>query len=499
MLIAANAYFRRDHVTYHPSDDPFSDTPATVSQDRSLANSGGKLDVSYVNGAHNVKFGGVISATKLNENTSFGLTDPTLNSPCVDGSGNPSDNTALVSVAQCGPARLFPNDAFVPGLLPFDLSRGGDLFHFADTGTIKQQAVYLEDEFRAGGHATFKLGLRVEHYAGLSTETLFQPRLGVAYAIGSGTVLRASYGRTLETPYNENLLFSSSTGQNGFANPEFGAQEVDPLQAGRRDEVEVGVQQGFGRWVVVDFSYFNKHTHNAYDFDVLFDTPLAFPISWDHSRIDGVTGRVTFVEHRGFTASMAFGHTTAIYSNPENGGILFESPLPEGDFRIDHDQKFQQTTNFQYRFAKSVGAWAALSWQYQSGLVSGGPAYYDDYLQLSGDQQAAVGLFCGSVAATPSAPITSCDSGNRGATRVVILADGTEDDVTNPPRIAPRHLFDAALGVDNLFHGEKAKVSLRLTVINLTNKEALYNFLSTFSGTHFVTRRAIQFQVGIAF
>ena len=70
--------------------------------------------------------------------------------------------------------------------------------------------------------------------------------------------------------------------------------------------------------------------------------------------------------------------------------------------------------------------------------------------------------------------------------------------MTNPPRIAPRHLFDLGLGVDNLFHSDKAKVRLRFSVINLTNKEALYNFLSTFSGTHFVTPRAYQVQWGSA-
>ena len=37
-------------------------------------------------------------------------------------------------------------------------------------------------------------------------------------------------------------------------------------------------------------------------------------------------------------------------------------------------------------------------------------------------------------------------------------------------------------------------VPLRFTVLNLTNKEALYNFLSTFSGTHFVTPRNVQVQ-----
>ena len=40
---------------------------------------------------------------------------------------------------------------------------------------------------------------------------------------------------------------------------------------------------------------------------------------------------------------------------------------------------------------------------------------------------------------------------------------------------------------------------LRFSVINLTNKDALYNFLSTFSGTHFVTPRAFQFQFGVTF
>jgi hypothetical protein len=42
-------------------------------------------------------------------------------------------------------------------------------------------------------------------------------------------------------------------------------------------------------------------------------------------------------------------------------------------------------------------------------------------------------------------------------------------------------------------------VSLRFTVINLGNKTALYNFLSTFSGTHFVTPRAYTGEVGFHF
>ena len=37
------------------------------------------------------------------------------------------------------------------------------------------------------------------------------------------------------------------------------------------------------------------------------------------------------------------------------------------------------------------------------------------------------------------------------------------------------------------------------TAINVTNKTALYNFLSTFSGTHYVTPRAVTAQLGFHF
>ena len=78
-----------------------------------------------------------------------------------------------------------------------------------------------------------------------------------------------------------------------------------------------------------------------------------------------------------------------------------------------------------------------------------------------------------------------------------VPAAGTENDDHNPPRIAPRNLFDLSVGDDNLFNGDKHKWSLRLTAINLTNKEALYNFISTFSGTHYVTPRALYGRTGV--
>jgi hypothetical protein len=78
-----------------------------------------------------------------------------------------------------------------------------------------------------------------------------------------------------------------------------------------------------------------------------------------------------------------------------------------------------------------------------------------------------------------------------GATRIRIPAPGTENDDKNPPRIAVRNTVDLAVGEDSLFHYENQSLGVRAEVVNLTNTSALYNFLSTFSGTHFLTSRAV--------
>lgn len=198
---------------------------------------------------------------------------------------------------------------------------------------------------------------------------------------------------------------------------------------------------------------------------------------------------------------MVAGHTRARFFPPETGGLFFNSDLPSGVFRIDHDQKFEQTTQVQYTFLrlKKVEPYVNLTWRYDSGLVAGAVPDFTTALGFTADQQAQIGLFCDSTFATPTQPILACASANHGALRIRIPVEGTANDDTNPPRIAARNLFDFSVGTDNLLRTEHKKLTLRFTGINVTNKVALYNFLSTFSGTHFVTPRAFQVQAGITF
>ncbi len=197
------------------------------------------------------------------------------------------------------------------------------------------------------------------------------------------------------------------------------------------------------------------------------------------------------------SAFTSLGHTRARFFGPETGGLIFNSPVETGVFRIDHDQAFEQTSYVRYEAAWKRKPWIALTWRFDSGEVAGSVTGLSDLLALTPDQQAAVGFYCGSQVATLAQGITQCSNPNFGATRLRIPAPGTYNPDSNPPRVAPRNIFDLGTGIDNLFLGERYKVKLGFTATNLTNTVALYNFLSTFSGTHFLMPRS--YQVNLAF
>ena len=385
---------------------------------------------------------------------------------------------------------------------------------------MKQLALYVQDAITKGNWS-FNLGLRGDFYNGLVTHKEAEPRLGVAYNIKpSNTVLRVSYARALETPFNENLVLSSIGCANAVLNPLLGCAgaNITPFSPGWRNEFHAGIQQAFGKYLVFSGEYIWKYTHNAYDFSVLGATPIFFPIAWHNSKIPGFAGRVSVPNYHGFSALMVFSTVAARFFLPQLGGAGATPSAPGGVFRIDHDEKFNQTTHLQYQPWKR-GPWVGFNWRYDSGLVAGavpcaggncnnGPLGDDNTVDtsiISADQQFAAGLFCGAVHATQTMPISSslgvnlCPAAQYGSTLISIPAPGTEDDDHNPPRIAPRHLFDLAVGHDNLFGGDRYKWSLQFTAINLTNRTALYNFLSTFSGTHYVTPRTYTAQVGFHF
>jgi hypothetical protein len=559
-LVSTNAVFtlgafvRRDGYNYYPSNDRFADLgpPSlqrqSVGQYRTLTNTGLRSDISYVKGINQIKAGVTYEQTFLRENDTLGIVDPAYNAPCLTPSTATDPNVPVpgfTDPSQCGAAYYAPNvadptspyfnpnapnaafyPAFNPTLFPYDLTRGGGLYTFNGRTDVKELALYVRDVITAGGWS-LNLGIRGDLYNGISIARQAEPRLGISYNVKkTNTIFRVSYARTLESPFNENLVLSSTGCSSAVLSPLLLCSPgvSGALSPGFRNEFHAGFEQAFGRYLVFSGEWITKYTHNGYDFSVLGDTPIFFPIEWHNSKIPGYAGRVSVPNFHGFTALMVFSSVAARFFPPQVGGAGATVGAPGAPFRIDHDEKFNQTTHFQYQPWK-LGPWLGFNWRYDSGLVAGNAPCYgvsasNDCPQsttlggqpavllqdifgnpLSADQEYEAGFTCNGVRATPTTPIPSgiCMASQFGSNLIQVPAINAENDDHNPPRIAPRSLFDVSLGHDNLFKGDRYKWSLTLTAINVTNKLALYNFLSTFSGTHYVTPRALTAQIGFHF
>ena len=538
-VFTLNAFVRRDQYNYYPSGNPFADvTPdlqlQTVGQNRTLTNAGALASLAYVKGIHHLKAGVMYEDTILTEKDSFGIVDPTLNAVCLNADGSPNTNPTLTNPANCT-APLQVNPGFVPILACHDLTRTAplpasdgcptstsSLSPFYGHANIREIALYAQDTITAKNW-TFNLGLRGDLYRGITSGNQAEPRVGVSYKLPrTNTVLMGSYAHTFETPFNENLVLASTGCLNPYVNAITAATQgypclTTPLGPGTRNEFHLGLQQALGRYAVVSGEYIWKYTDGAYDFSVLGNTPITFPIEWTKSKIPGYAIHVRVPNYHGFTAFVVMSSVAARFFQPQISGI---GVTPQGQggtgvFRIDHDEHFNQTTHLQYQPWKR-GPWFALNWRYDSGLVAGpvpcaggscanGPNGTDTVVDASiitPDQQFQAGLHCGLVYATPTTPISPtglCPASLYGSALVKIPAAGTANDDHNPPRIAARNLFDLAVGLDNIFHGDKHRWSARVSVVNLANKEALYNFISTFSGTHYVTPRAVTGEIAFHF
>jgi hypothetical protein len=519
-------YVRRDGYNYYPSNNPLADLGPiqneSIAQQRSLTNTGVHSDLSFVKGIHTAKFGAQYTQTFLRENDQLGLINSTFNSPCTDTSGNPV--AGLTTTTQCAPSGYLANTAFNSILEPYDLTRGGKLYSYFGHTDIKELALYAQDQIKTG-HWLFNTGLRYDGYNGLATAHQIEPRLGASYTIKqTGTVLRISYARTLESPFNENLVLSSQGCGNAVLSPLLNCSPgvATILQPGFRNEFHAGLQQSFGKHFVFSGDYIWKYTHNAFDFSVLGNTPITFPIDWHNSKIPGIALRADVLNFKNFSAFVVMSSVAARFFPPQSAGAGATIATPGGTypFRIDHDEKFNQTTHFNYQIPGKHSPWVAFNWRFDSGLTASSAPCYNvidpnsicqstsiliggqpgvSLAGLTADQEQEAGLACGGVAASLGHYIPQCLASQLTSSLLSIPAPNTEDDDRNPSRIARRNLFDASLGEDNLFHGKEKTWSLHLTAVNLANKVALYNFLSTFSGTHFVTPRTLTAELGFHF
>lgn len=409
------------------------DTPVTAAQARHLSNLNVAGRFNALWGAHTVRIGGDVLHFPVSENFSFGITHPAFNDPA--------------------------SSAFIPTLLVHDLSRGGQLFQFSAKQAGSMYTGFLQDNIKWGRFA-FGLGLRYDAYRFLVNGNQMQPRVGLAFDIReTGTVLRASYNRTYQTPPNENLLLSSSDASSVLVPPDvretLGGALIR-IRPERQNVYEVGVQQALLNRASVSAAYYHKDSRDMQDNDNFFNTGIIFPTALKQSRVNGVEMRVVTPPLRGVSGTLSLTHYYAVVTPPFTGGLFLGSTainlLSAGPFIIDHDQKLGVHGMVQYNWRNKI--WTTWSVRYDSGLVS-----------------------------NPSDPaVVAEDPDYFDLLPYVNLA-------SNPPRVNPRTIFDFAIGYE-ANHDGRRRWDVQFNLFNLTNVTGLFNFQSIFVGTRLVQPRS---------
>ncbi|HEY0553399.1 MAG TPA: TonB-dependent receptor [Thermoanaerobaculia bacterium] len=413
-----------------------NDTPVIADQNRSLANQGINFSFSKLTGDNEVKVGAQAKRFPIRESFRFGITDPGLNDP--------------------------DSDSYNPNLAPYDLTRGGTFFDFQGERTGQYYAGYVQDTLRVS-NLTVNAGVRYDHNNLFETESLFQPRIGLAYYLpATKTVFRASYDRMFITPEYENILLSSSAAAAAIVPPAL--QDNSQLGRGqlfnvseRHKAYNLGIQQGLGSALRLDLSYWKRTVVNAADQDQFFNTGIVFPLNFKGADLNGWNARLDGGPWHGLRGYLSLGHVRALYQNPFVGGLFLDAgaldTLSGGSFVIDHDQDLQEQVGLFWDVPRS-GFWVGVTQRYDSGLVTD----------------------AGTIEEVLASPDTAY-----AAPYIRFNED--------PQRIKPRDIWNFSLGARLQQYGLPLEVQLDL--LNAFDEKGLYNFQSVFGGTHVIPPRTV--------
>lgn len=463
------------------------DTPVTFSVSRRLSTAGTVANATYVGAGHQVKFGIDAFVFSSREAFAFQITDPAFNPLPArstaqfhpDGAVTFAFDPALTEGEISGMLIGFnPNLAgYDRTILAQAAANGSALtgtpreFTTSQQRTGHQFSAYLQDTFRYRD-LTIAGGVRLDRYRFLSAETAVSPRVGLAYRIGpTGTIVRASYNRMVQTPSTENLLISGTDAAATLVNPLtirlFGAR-IRQIRAERSHWFELGARQDVGRLGSFDVALYRKRLRDLHDNDQFLNTTIIFPIAISRGRVQGVDARFDTARKAGFGGYFSLGFVQALVTPPFSGGLFLSGASVDTfggeEFVIDHDQRQTMQGAVQYSNGKR-GPVAQILVRHDGGLVTGVLA--SDAPALAAHPDTAAGL---------------------------ALLDLTSGVV----RVKPRTIVDASVGCDLLRRG-RTRIGAQADLLNLANIPGLYNYLSVFGGTNYIPPRTFNVRLKIDF
>jgi outer membrane receptor protein involved in Fe transport len=247
-----------------------------------------------------------------------------------------------------------------------------------------QMSAFAQDDILLGGRLTVDLGLRIDRHALVIDDTQVSPRVNVAYRVGRGAVIHASYNHFFVPPPIEGVLSSSAGLMSQIR--EIGVA-LPALRPATENQFELGGSMSSGPMQLNVTGYY-RATDNPVHTTVWPDARIYSHASFDRGRAYGLEARtdVNAFARLGLTGYMNYALGRVEFKNPVTGGFVTEAEHLSDTtwFNAPMDQVHTLTAGGTYRQQRS-GFWTGLSVEYGSGTPVGhGDAHHDD----SADEQA---------------------------------------------------------------------------------------------------------------
>jgi hypothetical protein len=220
----------------------------------------------------------------------------------------------------------------------------------------------------------------------------------------------------------------------------------------------VGVDQWFRGALRLDAAFWSRHVRNYADPNVFFGTTIIFPNSVASGSARGFDVRLEMARYRGWSSYVSYTLSKVEQVGPINGGLFLEESILDigagTRFTPDHDQRHVAAGGVTYA---SGDFSASLAARYQSGTP------------LEVEEDGLVDLM-----ERRGAELVNFDSG----------------------RVRPYAVIDLAVA-QTLHRGSRTETSVRIGLMNLTNRNYALNFGNPFSGTHFGAPRSVRAELRI--
>jgi len=225
------------------------------------------------------------------------------------------------------------------------------------------EVLFAQDQYTVTDRITVNGGIRLTHFSGSSSETVVDPRIGVAIRIpGVEWAARGFFGQYYQPPplmtVSGSLLDIATDQGLGFL----------PLKGERDDQYEIGVAIPVQGWAI-DTGYFRTNARNFFDHDAIGNSNIFLPLTIDRARIRGFEATLRSPQRQPLQAHVAFSHQFVEGRGGITGGLTDFSPPADEYFFLDHDQRDTLTGGVDVQFPRSV--WAGMSLEFGSGFLEG--------------------------------------------------------------------------------------------------------------------------------